>query len=139
MLNDVQAAAHTLMLQTQVLYASTSREIEAAFATFAREHPDALFVAPDGFFNTRRVLLAMLAARHAIPTTFAVREYADAGGLMSYGTSLGDMHRQVGVYAGRILKGANPAEMCSLNTAGPRVITTGCRHWRPIWFVGMLP
>ena len=99
------------MLQTQVLYASTSREIEAAFATLARERPDALFVSPDGFFNTRRVLLAMLAARHAIPTTFAVREYADAGGLMSYGTNLADMHRQVGVYTGRILKGAKPADL----------------------------
>ena len=111
MLKDVQAAAHTLMLQTQVLYASTSREIEAAFATLARERPDALFVGPDGFFNTRRVLLAMLAARHAIPTTFASRESADAGGLMSYGTSLADMHRQVGAYTGRILGGAKPSDL----------------------------
>ena len=110
-LSDVQTAAHTLALQIQVLTASTSREIEAAFATLARERPDALFVAPDGFFNSRRVQLAMLAARHAIPTTFAVREYADAGGLMSYGTSLADMNRQVGVYAGRILKGAKPADL----------------------------
>jgi len=93
-LKDVQAAANTLALQVQVLNASTSHQIEAAFATLARERPDALFVGPDGFFNSRRVQLAMLAARHAIPTTFAVREYADAGGLMSYGTSLADMHRQ---------------------------------------------
>jgi putative ABC transport system substrate-binding protein len=111
MLKDVHAAASTLALQVQVLNASTGHQIEAAFATLAREPPDALFVAPDGFFNTRRVQLAMLAARHAIPTTFAVREYADAGGLMSYGTSLADMHRQVGVYTGRILKGAKPADL----------------------------
>src|SRR5215471_17747296 len=117
MLNDVQAAARTLMLQTQVLYASTSREIEAAFATFARERPDALFVGPDGFFNTRRVLLAILAARHAIPTTFGNREYADAGGLMSYGTSLADMHRQVGIYTGRILKGEKPADLPVIRSA----------------------
>jgi putative ABC transport system substrate-binding protein len=111
MLKDVQAAANTLALHVQVLNASTGHQIEAAFATLAHEPPDALFVAPDGFFNTRRVQLAMLAARHAIPTTFAVREYADAGGLMSYGTSLADMHRQVGVYTGRILKGAKPADL----------------------------
>jgi putative ABC transport system substrate-binding protein len=110
-LNEVQAAARTLALQIQVLNASTSREIEAAFATLARERSDALFVGPDGFFNTRRVQLAMLAARHAIPSVFSVREYADAGGLMSYGTNLADMHRQVGVYTGRILKGAKPADL----------------------------
>jgi putative tryptophan/tyrosine transport system substrate-binding protein len=109
--NDLQTAARTLALQIQVLNASNSREIEAAFATLARERPDALFVGPDGFFNTRRVQLAMLAARHAIPSIFAVREYADAGGLMSYGTSLADMHRQVGIYTGRILKGAKPADL----------------------------
>jgi len=110
-LKDVQAAANTLALQVQVLNASTSHQIEAAFATLARERPDALFVGPDGFFNSRRVQLAMLAARHAIPTTFAVREYADAGGLMSYGTSLADMHRQVGIYTGRILRGVKPADL----------------------------
>jgi putative tryptophan/tyrosine transport system substrate-binding protein len=110
-LNEVQAAARALALQIQVLNASTGREINSAFAVFARERPDALFVGPDAFFNTRRVQLAMLAARHAIPSTFAVREYADAGGLMSYGTSLVDMQRQVGVYTGRILKGAKPADL----------------------------
>jgi putative ABC transport system substrate-binding protein len=110
-LKDVQVAANTLALQVQVLNASTGQQIEAAFAMLARERPDALFVGPDGFFNTRRVQLAMLAARHAIPTTFAVREYVDAGGLMSYGTSLADMHHQVGVYTGRILRGAKPADL----------------------------
>jgi putative tryptophan/tyrosine transport system substrate-binding protein len=110
-LSEVQAAARTLALQIQVLNASTSHEINSAFATLARERPDALFVGPDAFFNTRRVQFAMLAARHAIPSTFAVREYADAGGLMSYGTSLADMQRQVGIYTGRILKGAKPADL----------------------------
>jgi putative ABC transport system substrate-binding protein len=110
-LNDVQAAARALSLRIQVLNASTVREIEAAFDTLSRERPDALFVAPDGFFNSRRVQLATLAARHTIPTTFSSPEYADAGGLMSYGTSLADMHRQVGVYAGRILKGMKPADL----------------------------
>jgi len=110
-LSDVETAAGNLALKIQVLNASTSREIEVAFATLARERPDALFVGPDGFFNSRRVQLALLAARHAIPTTFAVREYADAGGLMSYGTNLADMHRQVGAYTGRILKGAKPTDL----------------------------
>jgi ABC-type uncharacterized transport system substrate-binding protein len=110
-LNDVQAAARALALQIQVLNASTSGQIEVAFATLAHERPDALIVGPDGFFNTRRVQLAMLAARHAIPAIYSVREYSDAGGLMSYGTSLADTHRQVGVYTGRILKGAKPADL----------------------------
>ena len=107
----MQAAARALALQIQVLNASTSGQIEVAFATLAHERPDALIVGPDGFFNTRRVQLAMLAARHAIPAIFSVREYPDAGGLMSYGTSLADTHRQVGVYTGHILKGAKPADL----------------------------
>jgi putative ABC transport system substrate-binding protein len=98
-------------LQLQILNPSTSREINAAFAVLVRERADALFVGPDAFYNSRRVQLASMAARHAIPTAFAVREYVDAGGLMSYGTSLADMYRQVGVYSGRILKGAKPAEL----------------------------
>jgi putative ABC transport system substrate-binding protein len=111
MLKDVEVAARTLALQIQVLYASTSHEIETAFATLARQRADALFVGPDGFFNSRRVQLAMLAARHAIPATYSVREYVEAGGLMSYGTSVADFHRQVGVYTGRILKGAKPVDL----------------------------
>jgi putative ABC transport system substrate-binding protein len=98
-------------LQIQVLNASTSREIDAAFATFFRERPDALFVGPDPFLASRRVQLANLASHHSIPATYAVREYADAGGLMSYGTNLPDAFRQVGVYTGRILKGAKPADL----------------------------
>jgi putative ABC transport system substrate-binding protein len=110
-LRDVEAAARAMGLQIQVLNASTSREIDAAFATFVRERPDALFVGGDGFLGSRRVQLANLAARHAIPTAFALREYAEAGGLMSYGTNGPDAYRQAGVYAGRMLKGAKPADL----------------------------
>jgi len=109
--NDLEAAVRTMGLQLQILNASSSRDIDAAFATFARERADALFVGPDAFFNTRRVQLANLAAHHSIPTAFAVREYVEAGGLMSYGTSVADMYRQVGVYTGNILKGAKPADL----------------------------
>ena len=108
---EVQAAASDLGMQLQILSPSTSREIDAAFDALVRQRADALFVGPDAFFNTRRVQLANMAARHAIPTASAVREYVDAGGLMSYGTSLADMYRQVGVYAGRILKGEKPADL----------------------------
>ena len=110
-LRDVEAAARAMGLQIQVLNASTSREINAAFATFVRERPDALFVGSDPFFTSRRVQLAHLAARHAIPATYSGREYAEAGGLMSYGANLADAYRQVGVYTGRILKGAKPADL----------------------------
>jgi len=109
--SDVQAAARDIGLQLQIRNPSNSREIDAAFAALAREGTDALFVGPDAFYNSRRVQLANMAARHAIPTAFAVREYVDAGGLMSYGTSLADMYRQVGVYCGRILKGTKPADL----------------------------
>src|SRR5262249_26941648 len=91
--------------------ASTSREIEAAFATIALGHADALFVAPDGFFNARRVQFATLAAHYRIPAAYAAREFVETGGLMSYGTDPLDMYRQLGVYTGRILKGANPADL----------------------------
>jgi putative ABC transport system substrate-binding protein len=108
---DVGPAARSMGLQIQIFNASTSREIDAAFATFVRERHDALFVSPDSFFLTRRIQLAHLALRHAVPTTFPLRDFAEAGGLMSYGTSLTDAYRQVGVYAGRILKGAKPADL----------------------------
>jgi putative ABC transport system substrate-binding protein len=110
-LSDLQAAARTIGVQLQILNASTSRDIDAAFAAIVRERAGALFVGPDSFFNNRRVQLANMAARHLIPTAFAVREYVDAGGLMSYGTNLADMFRQAGVYTGRVLKGAKPADL----------------------------
>jgi putative ABC transport system substrate-binding protein len=110
-LRDVEPAAGAMGLQIQVLNASTSQEIDAAFATLVRERPDALFVGGDPFFVTRRVQLATLVARHAIPATFGSRDIAEAGGLMSYGANVLDAWRQQGVYAGRILKGAKPADL----------------------------
>jgi putative ABC transport system substrate-binding protein len=108
----VDAAARAIGLQVRVLNASTSHEIDAAFATFVRERPDALFVGGDTVFASRRVQLAHLATRHAIPAIYAQREYTEAGGgLMSYGTNVADAYRQVGVYTGRILKGAKPADL----------------------------
>ena len=111
MLQDVPQAARTIGLQIQTLNASTSREIEAAFATMASDHADALFVAPDGFFNSRRVQFVTLAAHYRIPAAYTQREIVEAGGLMSYGTDALDMYRQIGLYAGRILKGAKPADL----------------------------
>jgi len=110
-LRDVQEAARVIGLQIHVVNASTNREIEAAFATLARERADALFVAGDGFFYGRRVSLAILAALNRIPSAYAQRDHVAAGGLMSYGTDIADAFRQVGVYAGNILKGAKPADL----------------------------
>jgi ABC-type uncharacterized transport system substrate-binding protein len=110
-LRDVQSAARTIGLQIQVRNASTSREIEEAFVTLGRERPDALFVGPDAFFTHRRVQLVNLSSRHAMPTAYGDRDYAEAGGLMSYGASVTDTYRQVGAYAGRILKGAKPSDL----------------------------
>jgi putative ABC transport system substrate-binding protein len=110
-LRDVPEAARAIGLQIQILNASTSREIEAAFATIALDRADALFVAPDGFFNARRVQIATLATHYRIPAAYASREVVETGGLMSYGTDLLDMYRQVGIYTGRILKGANPPNL----------------------------
>jgi len=110
-LRDVAAAARVMGLQIQVLNASTSGEIDAAFATFVRERPDAVFVGLDVFFISRRAQLVNLASRHALPATYHLREFAEAGGLMSYGSNIVDTFRQAGVYAGRILKGAKPADL----------------------------
>jgi ABC-type uncharacterized transport system substrate-binding protein len=110
-LRDIPEAASALGLQIRVLNASTSREIEAAFTTLERDPADALLVSSDGFFVSRRVQLALLAAFHRVPATFASREYAEAGGLMSYGTDTLDYFRQVGIYTGQILKGAKPADL----------------------------
>ena len=110
-LRDVQEAARTVGLQIHALNASTSREIDAAFATLARERPDALFVGPDAFFSSRRVQLANLAARDRIPAAYGNRDFVEAGGLMSYGINFADTFRQVGVYTGSIPKGAKPADL----------------------------
>jgi putative ABC transport system substrate-binding protein len=110
-LKEMETAAGTLGLQTKVFKASTSAEIDAAFAAFGQERFQALFVFGDGFFVSRRVQLATLAVRDRIPACFSVREYAAAGGLMSYGTNLADMFRQAGIYAGAIVKGAKPSDL----------------------------
>ena len=111
MLRDIPPAARALGLQIQVLNAGTSREIDAAFATIARDRADALFIAPDSLFTIRRIQLATLAARERMPTSGSNRVMAEAGLLMSYGTDTADMWRQVGAYTGQILKGAKPADL----------------------------
>jgi putative tryptophan/tyrosine transport system substrate-binding protein len=108
---EVETAARSIGLQIQTLNASTIREINAAFATFVRERPDAVFVGLDPFFNSRRIQLVQLAARYAIPASYPARDFAEAGGLMSYGADITDAWRQAGSYAGRILKGAKPADL----------------------------
>jgi putative tryptophan/tyrosine transport system substrate-binding protein len=108
---DAEAAARAIGLQIRVLEASTTREIDVAFATLVRERVDVLFVGTDSFFSARRVHLTHLASRHAIPATYGGRQYPDAGGLMSYGSDLADALRQMGVYTGRILKGAKSADL----------------------------
>jgi putative ABC transport system substrate-binding protein len=108
---DVAAAASAIGLQIDVVSASDSREIDAAFRTLVRNRAEALLVGPDSFFVTRRLQLAMLAVRHAIPTVGNVREFAEAGGLMSYGTSQTEAYYQMGIYTGKILKGVKPADL----------------------------
>jgi putative tryptophan/tyrosine transport system substrate-binding protein len=110
-LRELQPAAQTLGMHVRVLNASTSREIDAAFAALASERPDALFVGISPFLLSRRVQLAQLAARHAVPAIYQDREHAEVGGLISYGASIGEAYRHNGVYAGRILKGARPADL----------------------------
>ena len=110
-LRAVEGAADAMGLRIQILNASSSSEINAAFATLARERPDALFVGPGFLFTNRRVQLVHLATLHKVPATYQARDFAEAGGLMSYGASYLDAHRQMGVYVGRILKGAKPADL----------------------------
>jgi putative ABC transport system substrate-binding protein len=110
-LRDVEPAARSMGLQVQILNASTSGEINAAFAGFVHVRPHALFVGPGPFFAARRVQLTQLAARHAVPAIFAQRHFADVGGLISYGASNTDAWRQVGAYTGMVLKGAKPADL----------------------------
>jgi len=108
---DVTVAAPAIGLQVDVVQASDSREIESAFGTLVHNKADALLVGPDPFFASRRLQLAILAARNALPVVYNVREYAEAGGLMSYGTNVRDAYRQISVYVGRILKGTKPADL----------------------------
>ena len=116
-LRDIEATARALGLQIQVLNASTGSEINAAFASFVRERPDALFVALQSFFTSRRVQLALLTAHHSIPAIYGVREIVEVGGLMSYGANLVDSWRQIGSYVGRILKGAKPTDLPVVQTS----------------------
>ena len=108
---DMQEAAHALGLQIHIINASTEGEIDSAFATLARLRAGALIVGTGEFFNSRPEQLAELAARHAMPAFYQLRQFAAAGGLISYGTSITDAYRQAGVYTGRILKGAKPADL----------------------------
>jgi putative ABC transport system substrate-binding protein len=108
---SVELAARVFGMQTTVDVASTDSEIDAAFAAFARSHPDALFVAPDGYFFSRNVQFATLAAREKIPAAYPGSEFVAVGGLMSYGTSTLDMFRQVGAYVGKVLLGTKPADL----------------------------
>jgi putative tryptophan/tyrosine transport system substrate-binding protein len=110
-LREAQSAARAIGLKIQVLNAGTSREINVAFATFVRERPDALFIDIDPFFTSRRVQLVHLASYHRVPATYPGRQFAEIGGLVSYGSNLTDAWRQVGVYTGRILKGAKPSDL----------------------------
>jgi putative ABC transport system substrate-binding protein len=109
--SDLQAAASTLGLQLHILYARTERDIDTAFATLLQLRADAFVIGNDPFFNSRSDQLAVLALRHAVPTIYQFREFAVAGGLMSYGTSITDVYRVAGVYAGRILGGEKPVDL----------------------------
>jgi putative ABC transport system substrate-binding protein len=104
-------AAHAIGQELHVLRASTEREIENAFEAVAHQHIPALLVASDPFFNTRREMLAAMAASAAVPAMYSFRDYAEAGGLMSYGIDLPDVYRQLGIYTGKVLKGAKPADL----------------------------
>jgi putative ABC transport system substrate-binding protein len=107
----LEPAARALGMQVKIYNAATRQEIDTVYPALMRERPDALFVSPDPFFQTRRIHLAALATRHALPAAYSVREFVEAGGLMSYGTSLLDMYQQVAVYAGRILNGTKPVDL----------------------------
>jgi putative ABC transport system substrate-binding protein len=110
-LAEAQAAARAISMQIQVLNANSSRDIDATFETIEREKPDALFVSSSPFFIGRHVQLVQLAAYHRLPAAYSLREFAEIGGLMSYGPDIGDAWRQAGVYTGRILKGTKPADL----------------------------
>src|SRR5262249_28793458 len=122
---EVEPAARTMGLQIQVFNANTSREIGAAFENMERERPDALFVGPDPFFTARRVQLAHLATRYAVPAIYVGREFAEAGGLMSYGANIADAYRQVAVYTARILNGTRPADLPVLQASKFELVING--------------
>jgi putative ABC transport system substrate-binding protein len=111
LLRDVQAGAASIGRSIDILYASTSREIDTAFASMVQKRTEALVLTPGPLFNNNRVQLATLTARHALPTIFSSREFAEAGGLMSYGPSITEEFRQTGIYCGRVLKGEKPADL----------------------------
>jgi putative ABC transport system substrate-binding protein len=110
-ITDLQAAARTLGLQLLIVYGRTDSDLETAFATFSQQRVGAVLVSPSSFYNQRMEQLAALAARHALPAIYNVREFALAGGLISYGSSLGYVGHQRGIYTGRILKGEKPADL----------------------------
>jgi len=121
-MKEAREAARLLGLQLHVLNASAERDIDTAFATFVQNRANAVVVVSDALFNSRPNELVALAARHGLPTIYSLREFATAGGLMSYGTSLGDAYRQAGLYAGRILKGAKPADLPALQATKVELI-----------------
>ena len=110
-MQEAQATAQGIGMQIRVVRAATGREINSVFAAFANERPDALFVAGNAFFNSRRTQLILLAARYAIPASYGSRDYPEMGGLMSYGSNLTEAFRQAGSYVGRILKGAKASDL----------------------------
>jgi putative ABC transport system substrate-binding protein len=108
---DIQTAASRMGWQIEIVTAGTNREIDVAFASLVQKRTDALVIAPDGLFSNRFVHLAILAARHSLPAIYGIREFAEAGGLMTYGPNVTELFRQVGIYTGRVLKGEKPAEL----------------------------
>jgi putative tryptophan/tyrosine transport system substrate-binding protein len=123
-LAEAQAAARAISMQIQLLKVNSSRDIDATFETIARERPDALLVSSSPFFIGRHVQLVQLAAYHRLPAAYTLREFAEIGGLMTYGPNIGDAWRQAGVYAGRILKGAKPTDLpVGERSGGIRVLT----------------
>ena len=137
-LKDMETAALVMGLEIKRLNASSSREINAAFATLVRERPDAMFIGVDAFYTSRRVQLALQAMLHRIAVVYPIRPFVEAGGLMSYGTSLDNAYRQAGVYTGRILKGAKPADPAQVRSSVRLVasvawpLATVVAHRRPV-------
>src|SRR5262249_34270390 len=111
LVKDLQASASALGLPIEILHAGTGREIDAAFANLVQKPGSALLISPDAFFFNRRAQIVTLAARHALPTVYPVREFAEIGGLMSYGPNSVNVSHQTGIYVGRVLKGEKPADL----------------------------